>query len=262
MKKLIGLWVVGGFLVCCLVGSLQAKTLTVGCDINFMPFEFKQGDSYVGFDIDLWDAVAKELGVDYTIKPMNFDKLIPGLQTGNIDVALAGMTINAKREKLVDFSYPYFDAGLQIMVRHDTKNINSLLDLKGKVVATKAGTTSADFVKAIKLSGVGAGNSPTYHTKEMKLLTDIRDAYKALSDGSADAVVFDSPVLLYSINNEGKGKFKTVGPLYKRQTYGIAFQPKSELRERVSITLLKLFEDGTYNKIYKKWFGYLKDTVY
>lgn len=242
MKKVTGLFV-GVFLLSMLmVVGAQAKTLVVGCDTNFMPFEFKQGDQYVGFDIDLWDAIAKDLGLEYKLQPMDFNGLIPALQTGNIDVAIAGMTIKSKREEVVDFAYPYYDAGLLLMVRADEKDISSVDDLSDKVVATKLGTTSADFAKALK-------------TKEVKLFPNIDGAYMELGGGGADAVIFDSPAILYYIKTEGKDAVKTVGPLYQGQSYGIAFPQGSKLREKVSIVILKFMEDGTYNKIYKKWFG-------
>jgi len=242
MKKLTGL-IVGVFLITlCVVAGVHAKTLVVGCDTNFMPFEFKQGDKYVGFDIDLWDAIAKDLGLEYKLQPMDFNGLIPALQTGNIDAAIAGMTIKSKREEVVDFAYPYYDAGLLLMVKADNKNISGVDDLADKVVATKLGTTSADFAKGLK-------------TKEVKLFPNIDGAYMELGGGGADAVIFDSPAILYYIKTEGKGAVKTVGPLYQGQSYGIAFPQGSELREKVTISILKFMEDGTYNKIYKEWFG-------
>ena len=76
-----------------------------------------------------------------------------------------------------------------------------------------------------------------------------------LRAGGADAVVFDSPAILYYIKTEGQGAVKTVGPLYEGQSYGIAFPQGSELREKVTITILKFMEDGTYKKLYKQWFG-------
>lgn len=229
--------------VATLVGSTAyAKTLVVGCDTNFMPFEFKQGDQYVGFDIDLWDAIAKDLGLEYKLQPMDFNGLIPALQSGNIDAAIAGMTIKSKREEVVDFAYPYYDAGLLLMVRSDEKGVNSVEDLGDKVIATKLGTTSADFAKSLK-------------NKEVKLFPNIDAAYMELRAKGADAVLFDSPAILYYIKTEGKDAVKTVGPLYQGQSYGIAFPQGSELREKVTITLLKFMEDGTYAKIYKKWFG-------
>lgn len=75
------------------------KKLVVATDTAFVPFEFKKGNEYVGFDIDLWAAVAKELKLDYELKPMDFSGIIPALQTKNVDVALAGITITEERKK-------------------------------------------------------------------------------------------------------------------------------------------------------------------
>src|SRR3546814_10421374 len=84
--------------------ATQAADLVVATDTAFVPFEFKQGDKYVGFDIDLWDAIAQDIGVAYTLQPMDFNGIIPALQTGQVDVALAGITIKDERQKVIDFS--------------------------------------------------------------------------------------------------------------------------------------------------------------
>ena len=221
-----------------------AKKLIVGTDTNFMPFEFKQDGKFVGFDIDFWDAIAKDNGWDYELKGIDFNGLIPALQTNNIDVAIAGMTIKSQREKVVDFAYPYYDAGLKLLVQADNNSIKTIDDLKGKQLATKLGTTSADYVKDVIKPGVRA-----------KLFPNIDGAYLELVKGGADAVIFDSPNVLYYARTAGKDKVKPVGPLYEGQPYGIAFPQGSEIREAVSISILKFFEDGTYNEIYRKWFG-------
>ncbi len=243
MKKLMGILLAFSFIFFMASGPALADKLVVGCDTNFMPFEFKGPDGkYVGFDIDLWDAIAKDLGLEYELQPMDFNGLIPALQSANIDVAIAGMTIKSKREEVVDFAFPYYDSGLLLMVRADEKEIAGIEDLGDKVVATKLGTTSADFAKKID-------------TKDINLFPNIDGAYMELRTGGADAVIFDKPAILYYIKTTGKGAVKTVGPLYEGQPYGIAFPQGSPLREKVSITLLKFMEDGTYAEIYKKWFG-------
>ena len=96
--------------------SAQAKELVVATDTAFVPFEFKQGNTYTGFDVDLWAAIAKELKLQYKLQPMDFNGIIPGLQTKNIDVALAGITIRDDRKKVIDFSDPYYESGLAILV--------------------------------------------------------------------------------------------------------------------------------------------------
>ncbi len=115
------------------------KTLVVATDTAFVPFEFKQGDKYVGFDVDLWAAIAKELKLDYTLKPMDFSGIIPALQTKNIDLALAGITITDERKKAIDFSDGYYKSGLLVMVNANNNDIKDVKDLNGKVVAVKSG---------------------------------------------------------------------------------------------------------------------------
>ena len=224
-------------------GILFAKPLIVGVDANFRPFEFKnEKGEFTGFDVQLWDAVAKDLGLDYKWQTMDFNGIIPALQSKSIDAAIAGITIKSSREEVVDFSYPYYDAGLVILVKADNEEIKTIADLKGKAVATKLATTSVDFLKSQNINDV-------------KLLPNTDNLFMELLTGGVDAVFFDSPPLMYYSQNQGMGKVKVVGPLYQGQSYGIAFPQGSELREKVTITILKFKENGTYDKLYKKWFG-------
>ncbi len=224
-------------------GMAQAAETVVGVDANFMPFEFKVDGKLTGFDVDLFEAIAKEIGLDFKWQTMDFNGIIPGLQSKSIDAAIAGITIKSEREKVVDFSHPYYDSGLIILVAADNEDIKVLEDLKGKRVATKLATTSEDYLKK------------NVDTKELKLLPNTDNLFMELMTGGVDAVFFDSPPLLYFAKNQGKGKVKTVGPLYQGQPYGIAFPEGSPLREKVNIALLKFMEDGTYDKLYEKWFG-------
>ncbi len=226
-------------------GPEPSKKLIVGTDTSFVPFEFLNKDTgkYEGFDIDLWDDIAKELRLDYELKPMDFNGLIPALQSGSIDAALAGMTIKEERKEKVDFAIPYYDAGLLVLVRSDNEDIKSVDDLKGKVVGTKSGTTSFDYVKA--LQGI----------KEIKQFPNIDGAYLELINKGVDAVVFDSPNILYFTKTKGEGKVKPVGELLEGQQYGIAFPKGSSLVKEVDRVLESFMENGTYDQIYEKWFG-------
>ena len=80
--------------------TASADEIVVATDTAFVPFEFKEGDHYTGFDIDMWDAIAKEIGLDYELRPMDFSGIIPALQTGQVDVALAGITIKPERAEV------------------------------------------------------------------------------------------------------------------------------------------------------------------
>lgn len=220
----------------------QAQTLVVATDTAFVPFEFKQGDKYVGFDIDLWDAVAKELGLSYRLQPMDFNGILPALQTKNVDVALAGITIKDERKKVIDFSDGYYDSGFMVMVPADSK-VNGAADLKGKSLAIKTGTSAADYAKA------------NFAGTELRQFPNIDNAYLELMTGRVDAAMHDTPNVLYFANTAGKGKVKVVGTQMMAHQYGIGFPKGSPLVPKVNGALAKIKVDGRYNAIYKKWFG-------
>ena len=244
MRRIIK-WAMVGLLWVAAAGMAAAEPLSVGCDTDFKPFSYKsESGEITGFDIELWDALAKELGLTYRLVPMKFTELLPALTAKKIDVALAGITIRSEREKIVDFSFPYFESGLQVAVRAADDHIGNIGDLVDKIVATKEGTTSADFLKNIQ-------------TKSVKLFPSIELAYAALKKKEVDAVVFDLQNTLTYIAANAKGSIKTVGPTYRRQFYGVAFQQGSPLTEPFNIALLQYMEDGWYDIVFRKWFGYV-----
>jgi glutamine transport system substrate-binding protein len=128
------------------------------------------------------------------------------------------------------------------MVPKDNPFIHGIGDLDDKTVATKKGTTSDEFAHNIQ-------------TKAVILFATIEEAYAALKSGQADAVIFDSTMILNHIGTQGQNDFKTVGRLYNRQSYGFAFPPGSALRDGASIAVLELREGLRYAVIYSKWFG-------
>jgi polar amino acid transport system substrate-binding protein len=120
-------------------------------------------------------------------------------------------------------------------------SINGPDDLVGKKVATTRGSTAAAALRGLRAN--------------VDEVADISDAYKALADKDVDAVVFDSPVLLYYAANGGKGSVQLVGLPFRKEDYGIVFQPNNPLRRRVNTALLQLREEGAYQRIYDKWFA-------
>src|SRR5690625_517593 len=109
------------------------RVLRVGTDTNYVPFEFldQETGEYIGFDIDLIDAIAEEIGFEYELNPMDYSGITPALQTGNLDIAIAGISITPERAETVDLSDPYYDAGTAIMVQEDS-DIHTIEDLAGK----------------------------------------------------------------------------------------------------------------------------------
>jgi len=244
LPKMLKLLAVAVGIAGALVGNqaIAADKLIVATDTAFVPFEFEQNGKYVGFDIDMWDAVAKRMGVEYEIRPMDFNGIIPALQTGNVDAAIAGITIKSKREKVIDFSYPYYDSGVLMMVGSKNSTIHGPKDLAGKVLAVKQGTAAADF-------------ADTLGAKEVRKFPNIDNAYLELRAGRADAAMHDTPNVLYYIKTAGDGEVMAVGNSMDAQSYGIGFPQGSKLRDKANVALLGVIEDGTLAKIYRKWFG-------
>ncbi|MDQ7774681.1 MAG: glutamine ABC transporter substrate-binding protein GlnH [Paracoccus aminovorans] len=223
-------------------GAALADDLVVATDTAFVPFEFKEGDTYVGFDIDMWDAIAKEIGVTYELRPMDFAGIIPALQTGQVDVALAGITIKPERQQAIDFSDGYYDSGLMLMVPENSE-IKGPDDLKGKTLAVKTGTSSSDYAEQ------------NFKETELRKFPNIDNAYLELRAGGVDAAMHDTPNVLYYIAKAGNGQVKTVGEQMMGHQYGIGFPKGSELTAKVNEALAKMKADGRYDAIYEKWFG-------
>ncbi|MBB3141741.1 transporter substrate-binding domain-containing protein [Halomonas organivorans] len=224
----------------------QDTTLDVVTDPSFVPFEMMDQDSgeMVGFDMDIIAEVAERAGFDYNLRTMDFNGIIPAIQTGNVDIAIAGVTITDERAEIVDFSDPYYDSGLRLLVNANDDSIQSVEDLEGKKVGTKIGSTSYDFLQ--ENLGDSADITPYPGSSDM---------YMALLGGSVDAVFYDAPNVGYFSQTQGEGRTKVVGPLYEGQQYGIVLVKGSDWVEPVNEALVSMKEDGTYDEIHSKWFG-------
>jgi glutamine transport system substrate-binding protein len=231
-------------------GTVSAETLRVVTDPSFVPFEMMDQESgeMIGFDMEIIREVADRAGFDINLNTMDFNGIIPALQTGSVDIAIAGITITDKRSKIVDFSDPYYDSGLRILVRNSENDVQEFDDLEGMKIGTKIGSTSYDYLT--KNLDDNDGVTPYPGSSDM---------YMALMSGAVDAVFYDSPNVGYFARTKGEGKVKTVGPLYEGQQYGIAFRKGSKWVEKANHALKEMREDGTYKSIYEQWFGPLPE---
>lgn len=255
-KKVVALVVLGAFLLSLgLVGCGQQsgkpaaapekKVLKAGSDTAYAPFEFQDEKSkeYVGFDVDLIKAIAKQMGAEVEIQSMNFDGLIPALEAGNIDLAVSAMTITDERAQKVNFSKPYYKSGLTIVVKSNDDVIKSFKDLEGKRIAVQIGTTGADEAKKIKDAKIREFNTAP-------------EAFMELKAGGVDAVINDKPVNDYYIKEAGGKDAKQVGDPLTAEDYGIATAKKNtELGDKINKALDEVKKSGEFDKIYEKWFG-------
>lgn len=218
------------------------ETLTFATEATFPPFEFNDSaGNLTGFDIDLLRAIGEEAGFNVEFQQSQFDGIIPALQAGTIDGAISAMTIKPERAQVVDFSRPYYRSGLAIAVQSSNTDITSFANLEGKRIAAQTGTTGAS--KAEEAKG------------DVRLFDNLPLALQELSNGNVDAVVHDSPAILYAIKTGSVQNIKTVGDLLTEEYYGIPFPKGSPHVERVNQALGTLIENGTYAEIYRKWFG-------
>lgn len=225
----------------------SAKVLRVGTEPVFAPFEFpKEGSKdLTGFDIELIEALGKQMGYKVEMVSMGFDALIPALNSNNIDVAIAGMTITDERKKVVDFTESYYTSGLMIMVRKDS-NVKSIDDLKGKTIACQIGTTGEKNARNVANAKVTAFNTNDEAVMELK-------------NKGVDAIINDSPVVGYYLAQGGNTSMKTVGDIMEAEQYGLAVKKGNDkLAGEINKALAELKKNGEYDKIYKTWFGEVK----
>ncbi|MGF1515452.1 MAG: basic amino acid ABC transporter substrate-binding protein [Elainellaceae cyanobacterium] len=218
-------------------------TLTVATEPAFPPFEFQADDgSFDGFDIDLMDAIGEAAGVEVEYESLPFDGIIPALQAGTVDAAISAMTITEERQEVVNFSRPYFKAGLAIAVPEEDSETTSIDDLEGKRIAVQIGTTGAEMANGIEGATVSTFDSAPLALQE-------------LSNGNADAVINDAPVTLDAINSGNVSGLKVIGELVTEEYYGIATPQDGETVEIINEGLSTILENGTYDEIYQTWFG-------
>ncbi|QJQ97458.1 transporter substrate-binding domain-containing protein [Halomonas sp. PGE1] len=229
-------------------GSALADTprVNVVTDPSFVPFEMMDPETgeMIGFDMDIINEVAERAGFEVNLTTMEFAGIIPAVQTGSQEIAIAGVTITEERAQIVDFSDPYYDSGLQIIVRADNDSVETIEDLEGMSIATRIGSTSYDFLQ--EQLGDRADITPYPGNSDM---------YMALLGRNVDAAFYDAPNVAYFSQTRGEGRTKVVGPLYEGQQYGIVFHKGSQWVEPVNEALAEMREDGTYAEIYEKWFG-------
>ncbi|MER6946881.1 ABC transporter substrate-binding protein [Nonomuraea sp. NPDC000554] len=222
--------------------------LTVCTNIPYEPFQFKDASGkIVGFDVDIVDLAAKKLGVTQDIVDIDFAVIKSGaaMAAGKCDVAAAGMTITPERKQNIDFSEPYFDATQALLAKKGT-GAKSLEDVKAKSLklGAQASTTGLEYVKK-------QGLNPTEYADSAKELL-------ALQAGQADVIVQDLPVVLTWLKKPDiAAKFEMIASLNTGEQYGVGLKKGSDptLLKTINDSITQAKSDGTYEKIYVKWFG-------
>jgi polar amino acid transport system substrate-binding protein len=238
-----------------LSGSLPPKIksagkIVVGVDASYPPNEFLQGGkTVVGMDVDLFNAVAQKFGVTVEWQPANFDTIITGVQGGKYDVGVSSFTINDKRKQQVNM-VSYFNAGtLWATAKGNPKGINAD-DACGKTIAVQKGTTQEQDDLPKRQAKCKAEGKPAIKT----LPRDKQDQSTAdLASGKADAMLADSPVVLYAIQ-QTKGQLEQLGDIYDAAPYGyVVPKAQTEFADAIVQALKALESEGTYKSTLTKW---------
>ena len=221
-------------------------TLQVGVDATYAPNEYKDSsDKIVGFDIDLFDAVAAKLGLKANYVAANFDNIIPGITGGKYDVGVSSFTDNKDREKTVDF-VTYYSAGIQFV---STDKSFDPANACGKKVAVQSATIELDDLNARSKACTSAGK-PAINIQQF---TAQGDATTAVTLGKVVAMSADYPVSVDAVNKSG-GKLQLVGQTnFAAAPYGYAVAKGSTLSKALQMAVQSLIDDGTYDNICKKW---------
>lgn len=221
----------------------KAGALLWGADVvGGIPYVYedpKNKGSYIGFEMDIANAIAHQLGIEVRLVIKAWDTLIPELQKGSFDIAMNGIEDTEDRKKIVLFSDPYYIYSQKITVRKETKGISLLADLKGKKVATLSGTAAEDILR--QTAGIHVVTNP-----------EIIYSYKDLEDGKVDAVLLDTPIAAaYGATNP---KLKNVGESFGEGQYVIALRKEDKaLMDAVNQALTVLKNNGDLKAIYTKW---------
>lgn len=229
---------------------LQTKVLRVGCDAAFAPFTYTDDNGkLIGFDVDLINAVAAEMGYTVDMKGYPFDGIIPTLITDNIDLIISGFTISEERAKRVAFSDPYYRCGLTFLVKKELADkFNSFDDLEEAEICAQIGTTGALYLKK------------TLESPKIKQFNTPPETYLELQNGGCDVVVNDRPVNdFFMARNKSNSQNIVSYEIESAQDeyYGIAVRKDNKvLLDLLNEGLDRIIANGKFAEISKKWFGY------
>ena len=233
-----------GMLSC---GKKAPSKIVIATDATFPPMEMvDENKNIVGFDVDLMNAAAKAAGFTVEFKNTAWDGIFGGLTDGKYDAVMSSVTITDERQKTMDFSIPYINAGQVLVVRTETSGVETLVDLKGKTVGAQIGTTGAFEIDKVKDA----------EKITEKTYDEIGLAFEDLVNGRVQGVVIDTPVAAnYALQNPTfKGKLKIVGKPFTTEYYGVAVKKgNTKVLDQINAGLKKVIDDGTEAKLEAQW---------
>ena len=221
------------------VSTVTDGVLTMATNAYFPPYEYYEGDQIVGIDAEIAAAVADKLGLELKIEDMEFGAILTAVQTGKVDMGLAGMTVTEERLETVNFSTTYA-TGIQSIIVPEGSEIATVDDLAGHKIGVQLATTGDIYA----VDDFGAENVEEYNRGA--------DAILALLNGKVDAVIIDNqPAIQFVASNEG---LKILDTEYVTEDYAACISKENtELLDAVNGALAELTADGTIQAILDKY---------
>lgn len=228
-----------------LLDDIKAKgAIKVGLEGTYPPFNYQdESGKLTGFEVELAQALAKELGVEAQFQPTKWDGILAALESRRLDVVINQVTISDERRKKYDFSAPYTVSGIQALTRKaDGDSIKSAQDLAGKKVGVGLGTNYEQWLR----ENVPQADVRTYDDDPTK--------FQDLNVGRIDVILVDRLAAFEMVAKTG-GRLAVAGDAFSRQASGVALRKGNpELLAAIDAALARLKADGTLKQLSEKWF--------
>jgi polar amino acid transport system substrate-binding protein len=222
----------------------------VGSDSTYAPSEFlaEDGQTIIGFDVDLFTLVAQKLGLDAQFETAPFDSIIAGVGSGRYEVGVSSFTINPERLQQATM-VSYFNAGTQWATRAGNPDGVDPENACGLSIAVQRGTVQVDDITARSQACETAGQEPiTIDQYDAQ-----SDATAAVVSGRDVAVLADSPVMAYAVA-QTNGQLELLGDIYDSAPYGYVIpKDQTDFAQAVADAVQALIDDGTYTQVLERW---------
>jgi polar amino acid transport system substrate-binding protein len=225
--------------------------LLIGTDATYAPSEFldTDGKTVIGFDVDLFNAVAAKLGLKTEWKPSKFADIIPGIQSGKYEIGISSFTINDQRKQQANM-ISYYNAGTQWATKKGNPNGVQPDNACGKKVAVQTATVQETEDLPKRNKACESAGKPKFTIDSYQ---DQGQATAAVVSGKDDAVLADSPVVAYAVK-QTNGQLELLGDIYEAAPYGyVVKKDQTDFAQAIADAVKALITDGTYKKILEKW---------
>lgn len=226
--------------------AASSEVLRIGTEGAYAPFNFTNADgSLGGFDVDIANALCADMKVKCDIQAQDWDGIIPALKAGKFDAIVAAMSVTPERAKEVSFTEPYFDNSLVFLAKDSASfDPSKTADINSHSVAAQRSTISSQWFEK------------TYPKADMKLYDTLSNAFLDLGAGRVEAMISDKlPALQWLNSPSGKGFVIKGEDIDINDHLAIAVRPDDELKDQLNQALANIKANGTYDKIYDKYFS-------